>query len=94
MSPPLSPLASGGDASAARMPSAPVPVSRFTRLPPGLPRFEPVKVDDCAGSMSSEERNEVLSRSVFVLVIERKESIRSFCCCFGVPLRSKIYATC
>jgi hypothetical protein len=43
--------------------------------------------------MSSEERKEVLSRSVLVLVMERKESNRLFWTDFGVPLRSRIYYT-
>ena len=43
------------------------------------------------GSMSSEERKEVLSRSFLVLVIVRNESKRLFWSFFGVPLRSRIY---
>ena len=43
------------------------------------------------GSMSSEERKDVLSSSGLVLVIVRKESRRSFCAAFGVPLRSRIF---
>ena len=80
------PPTSGGDVSAARMPSPLVPARRFTRLEPGLPR-----VDECAGSMSSEDKNDVFSRSAAVLVIVRKESIRSFSWVFGVPLRSRIF---
>lgn len=85
MSLPLALLVRGGEVNADRMPSPPAPARRLTRLPPGLPN-----VDDCAGSMSSEDKNEVFSRSVFVLVMVKNESIRSFCCCFGVPFRSSI----
>jgi len=42
------------------------------------------------GSMSSEDKNEVLSRSSFVLVIVRNASNSSLCLALGVPLRSKI----
>lgn len=78
-------LDGGGEASAARIPSPPVPDSRLTRLPPGLPSW-----DCCPGSMSSDDKNEVLSSSGFVLVMVRNVSIRSFCCAFGVPFRSMI----
>lgn len=47
------------------------------RLPPGLSRLPPM-APVAGGSMSKEDKNEVLSRSVFVLVIERKESWRLF----------------
>ena len=43
------------------------------------------------GSMSSEERKDVLSSSGLVLVIVKKASSRSFCAAFGVPLRSRIF---
>lgn len=77
----------GGGESAARMLSPAVPPGRSdTRLLPGLVRFA-----TCPGSISSDERNEVLSSSDFVLVIVRKESSRSFCAAFGVPLRSRIF---
>jgi len=40
--------------------------------------------------MSSDDRKEVLARSVLVLVMVRKESRRLFWTVFGVPLRSRI----
>ena len=71
----------------AKMPSP--PRGNDTRLAPGLTRLPPAcPVAD--GSMSSEERNEVLSRSVLVLVMVRNELRRLSCTDFGVPLRSKI----
>ena len=86
---------SGGELSAARIPSAgPGPASspgRETRLPPGE-----VDVCNCStvplagGSMSSEERKDVCSSSGFVLVLVTKESRRSFCSLRDVPLRSRI----
>ena len=77
----------GGGESAARMLSPAVPPGRRdTRLLPGLVRFA-----TWPGSMSSEERNDVPSSSGFVLVMVRKESSRSFCAAFGVPLRSRIF---
>jgi hypothetical protein len=58
-----------------------------TRLAFGLIKLEP----GCAGgSMSREERKDVDSRSVLVLVIVRKVSSKAFCAAFGVPLRSRI----
>jgi hypothetical protein len=56
-------------------------------LEPGLPSVEPSVMD---GSISRAERNDVLSRSVLVLVMVRNESRRLFCSSFGVPLRSRI----
>jgi len=56
-------------------------------LEPGLPRVAPSVMD---GSISRAERNDVLSKSVLVLVIVRKESRRLFCSIFGVPFRSRI----
>jgi hypothetical protein len=57
-----------------------------TRLPIGL-------MVDCTdedpGSISSDDRNEVLSSSSFVLVMVRNESRRLFCSARGVPLRSR-----
>ena len=77
---------SGGDDKAARMLSPAAPGISETRLLPGLVMFatEP-------GSMSRVVRKELPSRSVFVLVMVRKESRRSFCAAFGVPLRSRIF---
>ena len=78
---------SGGDDRAARMLSpALLPGISDTRLLPGL-----VKFAICPGSISSDERKEVPSSSGLVLVIVRKESSRSFCAAFGVPLRSRIF---
>jgi hypothetical protein len=74
--------------------SPPLPVTargRETRLPPGLTRLPPSKPGP-GGSMSREERKDVLSKSVFVLVIVRNESRRAFCCALGVPLISRILA--
>lgn len=56
-------------------------------LEPGLPRVAPSVM---GGSISRAERNDVLSKSVLVLVIVRKESRRLFCSIFGVPFRSRI----
>ena len=72
----------GGEDNAARMLS---PVARLTLLPPGLCRL-----DEVLGSMSSADKNDVSPSSDFVLVMVRKESMTSFCCDLGVPLRSKI----
>jgi len=55
------------------------------RLVAGLPTARLV-----GGSMSKDVRNDVLSSSVLVLVIVRKESRRLFCSVLGVPLRSRI----
>ena len=67
-------VASGGEERAARMLSpAAEPGMRDTRLEPGL-----VMLATRPGSMSSEERKDVLSSSGFVLVIVRKASRRSF----------------
>lgn len=78
---------SGGDDNAARILSpAAAPGMSDTRLLPGLVMFAIME-----GSMSREERKEVLSSSDFVLVIVRKESRRSFCAAFGVPFRSRIF---
>lgn len=41
--------------------------------------------------MSREVKNDVVSRSSFVLVIVRNESRRAFCSALGVPFKSKIY---
>lgn len=41
------------------------------------------------GSISRDERKDLSSRLVFVLVTTRKESIRSFCCAGDDPLRSR-----
>ena len=89
VSPPPRPLPRGGEVSAAKMPSppAPAPARRLTRLPPGLP-----SVEVWGGSMSKDDRKEELSRSVFLLVIVKNESMRSFCCVLGVPLRSRIWS--
>ena len=59
-------------------------------LPAGLIRLPPT-YPVAGGSMSSDDRKEVLSKSVLVLVIVKKESRRLFCTAFGVPFRSKIY---
>ncbi len=84
--PPDCAVASGGDDSAAKMLSPVLPCKSDTLLLPGLVRFA-----TDAGSMSSEERKDVLSSSGFVLVMVRKESSRSFCAAFSVPLRSIIF---
>lgn len=56
------------------------------RLVAGLPIANAV-----VGSMSNDERNEVLSRSVLVLVTVKNESRRLFCSVLGVPFRSRIW---
>lgn len=55
------------------------------RLVDGLPNAQLV-----GGSISKDVRKEVVSRSVFVLVMVRNESRRLFCSILGVPLRSRI----
>jgi hypothetical protein len=78
----------GGEVSPPNTPSAPAGVvdnGNATRLTLGLPI---VKLR--GGSISRDVRNEVLSRSVLVLVTVRNESRRLFCSIFGVPLRSRI----
>lgn len=90
----------GGEPSAAnRLSAAPKGVvwppstsGKDTRLPAGLVILELIWAVD-PGSMSSEDRNDVLSSSVFVLVIVKNESRRLFWSFRGVPLRSKIYRT-
>lgn len=83
------PLGPGPPVMEAKMPSFP-PKGRDTLLAPGLMRLPP-ECPVAAGSMSREERKEVLSRSVLVLVMVRKESRRLFWVDLGVPLRSKIW---
>src|SRR5258708_20183888 len=82
------PLGPGPEDTELKMPSP--PNGRVTLLAPGLMRLPPAW-PVAAGSISSEERKDVLSRSVFVLVMVRKESNRLFCEAFGVPFRSKIF---
>ncbi len=82
-SPTLDPVGgplSGGDDSPEKMPSLGALIILGLTMPPC----------DAVGSMSSDDRNEVLSSSLFVLVIVRNESNRSFCWNFGVPFRSRI----
>ena len=82
----------GGDPSDPNILSDPVlgPVDsdsgNMTLLAPGLPSVSSVN----GGSISRAERNDVLSRSVLVLVMVRNESRRLFCAVFGVPFRSRI----
>lgn len=81
----------GGDPSDPNILSDPMPgvvdSGRVTRLEPGLLNVAPsVK----GGSISRAERNDVLSRSVLVLVMVRNESRRLFCPVFGVPFKSSI----
>jgi mannitol-specific phosphotransferase system IIBC component len=57
---------------------------------PGLAKF-PLLIDREGGSMSREDRNDVVSRSVLVLVIVRKETRTLFCSAFEVPLRSSTW---
>ena len=84
----------GGDVIAAKMlsPLLPPLIARGneTRLPPGLTRLPP-SCPGPGGSMSKEDKKDVLSSSGLVLVIVRKESSRALCWAFGAPLRSKIY---
>ena len=82
------PLGPGPEDTEPKMPSP--PNGSVTLLAPGLMRLPPAW-PVAAGSISSEERKDVLSRSVFVLVMVRKESNRLFCEAFGVPFRSKIF---
>lgn len=79
-------VVSGGDDNAARILSPAAPGISDTRLVAGLVMFTTM-----AGSMSREERKDVLSRSVFVLVTVKKESKRAFWADLGVPLRSRIF---
>ena len=61
-----------------------------TRLPAGLVKSELI----CAvvvGSMSRDDKNEVLSSSLLVLVMVKNESRRLLCSGRGVPFRSRIY---
>ena len=74
----------------ANIPSAALPIGRDIRLAPGLTRLPPA-CPVAGGSISNEDKNDVASRSVFVLVIVKKESSRLFWIGFGVPFRSKIY---
>ena len=62
---------------------------REIRLPPGLTRL-PASRPGPGGSMSRDERKDVLSKSVLVLVMVRNESRSVFCCALGVPLMSRI----
>jgi hypothetical protein len=82
-----------GEVNDENKPSLPLPVTargRETRLPPGLTRLPPSRPGP-GGSMSRDDRKDVLSRSVFVLVMVRNESRRAFCCALGVPLMSRIF---
>jgi hypothetical protein len=88
---------SGGDPNAAnKLSAAPIGVltppstrGSETRLPAGLVMVELVCAV-AAGSISRDERNDVLSSSVFVLVMVKNESRRLLCSDRGVPFRSKI----
>jgi len=53
--------------------------------------MEPAETGPGGGSMSSEERKDVLSSSDIVLVIVRKMSSSPFCSDLGVPLRSNTF---
>ena len=59
------------------------------RLPAGLVRFELICVV-VAGSMSRDDKNDVLSSSLLVLVMVKNESRRLLCSGRGVPFKSKI----
>lgn len=74
----------------ANIPSPAPPSGRDTLLAPGLTRLPPA-CPVVGGSMSSDDRKDVLSRCVLVLVMVRKESRRLFCVAFGVPFRSRIF---
>lgn len=65
------------------------------RLPVGLVAFEaPLLIWVVfEGSMSSEDRKEVVSSSFLVLVMVKNESRRLFCSSLGVPFRSRICTT-
>jgi len=67
--------------------SPPVDRGSVVLLEVGLLRIAPRVM---GGSISRAERNDVLSRSVLVLVMVRNESRRLFCSSFGVPFRSRI----
>lgn len=75
------------------IPSAALPIGRDIRLAPGLTRLPPA-CPVAGGSISKDDKNDVASRSVFVLVIVKKESNRLFWIGFGVPFKSKIYIGC
>jgi hypothetical protein len=78
-----------GPVIVAKMPSA-CPRGRLIRLAPGLIKLPPAW-PVVGGSISSDERKDVLSKSVLVLVIVRKESRRLFSMALGVPFKSRIY---
>jgi hypothetical protein len=59
------------------------------RQPVGLARLELICVV-AVGSMSRDDRNDVLSSSFLVLVMVRNESRRPLCSGRGVPFKSKI----
>jgi hypothetical protein len=87
----------GGDPNAAnKLSAAPMGVlvppstrGSETRLPVGLARLELICVV-AVGSMSRDDRNDVLSSSFLVLVMVRNESRRLLCSGRGVPFKSKI----
>lgn len=87
----------GGDPNAAnKLSAAPIGVLALpstrgseTRLPAGLVRLELICVV-AAGSMSRDDRNDVLSSSFLVLVMVKNESSKLPCSGKGVPFRSRI----
>lgn len=96
------PLRGGVPSAANKLSAAPIGVLLLappstrgseTRLPTGLVNVAPVCVVVVAaapGSISRDDRNDVLSRSVLVLVMVRNESRRLFCSDRGVPFKSRI----
>jgi hypothetical protein len=68
--------------------TSPSPPTRFTRLSLGLAREVALRAEE--GSMSRDDRNDVLSSSARVEVMVKKESNRSFCEAFAVPFKSRI----
>lgn len=66
-----------GPVSPANMPSAALLIGSDTRLAPGLTKLPPAW-PVTGGSISKDDKKDVLSRSVFVLVMVRKESKRLF----------------
>ena len=73
----------------AKMPSPAPPIGSAILLAPGLTR-EPPACPVVGGSISSDERKELLPRSVLVLVMTSNASWRLLCVALGVPFRSRI----
>lgn len=91
------PLKGGDPNTANKLSAAPIGVltppstrGREMRLPAGLVKLELIWVV-VVGSISRDDRNEVLSSSFLVLVMVKNESRRLPCSGKGVPFKSKIF---